>query len=142
MRSIIASVLILLSGTAMADGWSDLGGVNGSGEYISVYPASIESENSPPEDADLFKVLQYKDAKARESPKTFEQRCMFKHNRAGDRIAFECKKGQSPLAGATYKIVPSEDPGNCDYEAIYVCVAGCRSKRTPTTMVKHWWECE
>lgn len=142
MRSIIVAVLLLLPGVARADGWSDLDGVNADGEYLTVYPASIESGNSPPEDADLFKVLLYKDAKQLESPTVFEQRCKFKDNRSGERIALECGKGASPLAGATYRIVQSEDPGNCGYAAIYVCVAGCRSKKTPTTMVKHWWECE
>lgn len=53
-----------------------------------------------------------------------------------------CKKnGKSPLAGATYKVIPNPNQNDCDYAATYKCIDGCQEKRVPLEIVEGTWEC-
>jgi len=151
MKLLLACIVaVFSSGAAMAEGWSTLSGTNKNGALIFVEPA-WDSDHPPtrdystPENRELYWVTLYKGGSAGEVPPiTYkDQPCRFKENNEGQRIEFSCQKGsQSPLSGATYKIVPNKNPEDCSYESLYVCIRGCGGGNVPAQMVKSWWECE
>jgi len=152
MKTVITAIIFLIiSSSCMAEGWGSLGGGNEIGESISVYPAwdsyevaSGSTSYNPKTDRNLFyvQVERHGNHPAIENKTYKDLRCEFKANKAHEPIGFSCEmSGISPLAGATYKIEPNQNPKDCSYRYMYTCTRGCNNPATPHKMTQSYWEC-
>ncbi len=146
MKRLMLFLILAIPLSANADGWPDLKGRNRDGAEVMISPTNLTDDDyvwkdgvGTPRPGMLSKYDIY--VIVGETHQVFSrQQCDFVE-RKGARGFFSCaRNAKSPIAGATYKIVPNPRD-NCDYQAKFVCVKGCGSSSTPRVLTQSWWEC-
>lgn len=140
----------LLCGVAGAEGWADLYGVSESGNNILIGPYQPRDDEIVWKDGiglpiesthDKYDISVYRETSSAGVVTYERQACTYDYSGQSGHY-FSCSiQGESPLAGVRYKIIPNEDPNDCDYAQRYICIENCEDPDVPRVMYKEYWEC-